>query len=336
MSYTIYVLPESRMTIDGAILDGITQGDGSHLVGTTITLDAPAWQGIPINDDDSAFADNDGNQTLASSVTIDGVTFAAGTVVEAEYSLTVTDGTNTYTLVAFNVNNSSPAYATVEGLAFIGPSGGFPPIGVPLSVTAAQEGPSFVSTSYATPFCFVAGTMIAVPGGEVAVETLQPGDLVLTREGGAQPLLWIGRRTVPARGRFAPVEFAPGTVGNRRPLRLSRQHRLRYSGWRAELLFGEEAVLIPAAHFVDGGRVRVVEGGLVTYVHLMFEGHRVVYAEGAEAESFYATPDNLARISAAARAELLALWPGIARGEGIGSLAHPALGGREARALLAG
>ncbi|MDG4649343.1 Hint domain-containing protein [Roseibacterium sp. SDUM158017] len=362
MSYRIFVLHEDAITVDGAgqgaipksaarsgqsaassqrtqgaeTLDGRSQGDGSHLVGATITLRAGAWQGIAIDDNDPTFADNDGSQRLAEDTDFGGETFSAGTRVEAEYSLTVTDGTDTWTAVAFNLHNSSPQYAMVEGLAFVGGPGGFPPVGVPLTVTAAQEGPEHAADTFAAPMCFVAGTRIAVPGGEVPVETLRPGDMVLTREAGAQPLRWIGQRTVAAEGRFAPVEFAPGTVGNRSALRLSRQHRLRHSGWRAELYFGEDSVLIPAAHFVDGTRVRIVEGGLVTYVHLMFDRHRIVFAEGAEAESFHATARSLALVPPAARAELLALFPGIAEGRATGPLAHPALGRREARALLAG
>ncbi|MCU4652628.1 Hint domain-containing protein [Roseibacterium sp. SDUM158016] len=334
MAYTIYMLPEGQMTISGGVLDGVTQGDGSHLLGASITLNSNDWMAIDVTDNDPDFDDNDGNQRLGTSVTVDGVTYSAGSRVEAEYSLTVSDGTNSYTLVAFNFATTSPAYATIEGLAFIGPTGGFPPIGVPLNVTASQEFPSFAAPEYASPICFAAGTRIAVPGGEAAVETLAPGDLVLTRAGGPLPVLWIASTTVPAQGAFAPVEFAPGAVGNTRTLRLSRQHRLRYSGWRAELLFGEEAVLIPAAHFVDGRNVRVIEGGFVTYFHLMLDRHSIVFADGAEAESFLPTAENLARIGPAARASLLSIRPDLARGAA-GSLAHPAVGRREARALLA-
>ena len=44
--------------------------------------------------------------------------------------------------------------------------------------------------------CFVAGTMIRTPRGEVPIETLQPGDLVITRDDGAQPLRWISLKTM--------------------------------------------------------------------------------------------------------------------------------------------
>lgn len=336
MAYTIYILPESRMTIDGAVLDGVTQGDGSHMVGATLTLDARAWQPVSIEDNDTSFDDNDGGQRLAQPVEIDGETFPARTRVEAEYAMTASDGTNTWTMVAFNFNNSNPNYATVEALAFVGDVGGFPPIGVPLQITSAWEGPRIPAADFARPVCFAAGTRIAVPGGERPVETLRSGDLVMTRERGAEPLLWVGQRTVPAEGDFAPVEFAPGAIGNRRALRVSRPHRIRYSGWQAELLFGEAAVLIPAAHFVNGTTIRSVPGGDVTYVHLMFEGHRTVYAEGAETESFHATARNLAGLTPSARAELLVLFPELAEGRTPFALSHTPLRRIETRALLAG
>lgn len=340
MSYTIYVLPEDQMTITGAVLDGVTQGDGSHMVGATITLNSNAWVPVEINDAGETpgaenFGDSDAGQTLVNSLTIDGRTYGPGTVAEAEYSLQATAGGQTYQLIAFNVRGGpGPAYGTVEGLAFIGPPGGFPPIGVPLSVTQAAEGPNIPVADYATPVCFVTGTEIAVPGGTCAVEDLRPGDLVFTRDHGPQPVRWIGMRTQAAIGDAAPVLFEPGAIGNSRPLSVSRQHRIRAGGWKAELLFGEEDVLIPAIHFVNGRDIRSVEGGTVTYVHLLFDQHEIVFAEGVEAESFHPAAENLDRLSEAARAELLALFPAIAQGR-YGPSAYRTLKSPEARALLA-
>ncbi len=324
------------MTISGgAQLDGITQGDGSHLEGVTITLNSNAWLPVEIDDNDPNFRDNDGSQRLDQDVTLDGVTYTAGTRVEAEYSLTASYNGDTFTLVAFNVRNSSPAYGTVEGLAFIGGPGEFPPVGVPLQIDDAQEGPSFPATTYATPVCFAAGTLIAVPGGMLPVEALEVGQKVLTPDAGALPVRWVGQRTVPASGRFAPVVFAPGAIGNLRELRLSRQHRLRHRSWQSELMFGERDVLISAVHFVNGRDIRIEEGGTITYVHILFDTHQIVLAEGVEAESFHPSLRNIDGLTTAARAELLALFPELGAGGLYGPTVHPALTGREARALLA-
>ncbi len=147
-SYRIAVLGERDLTITGGKLDGVTQGDGSHLVGKEMTLNNGNFSNVTIKDDDLNFEDNDGSQRLDGEQIIDGVTYSDGAKVEAEYSFEVTDGTNTWTMVAFNVNNSSPSYATVEGIAVVDGPGGMPPEGAKLTVTSASEFPNFLATDY--------------------------------------------------------------------------------------------------------------------------------------------------------------------------------------------
>lgn len=303
--YNIYVLDESDLTLSGGQLDGLDQGDGSHLVGETLTINASNWYSVAISDGgDSDFRDNDGNQTLNGAQTIDGVLYSDGTRVEAEYSLTLTDGTDTWTVVGFNVNNSSPAYGTVEGLAFIGGPGGFPPVGVPLTISAAGEGPNFEVSEYATPICFARGTRVMTPGGLRRVETLGPGRLVQTRDNGFQPVLWIGQSQFPAVGPAAPIKLRPGALGNERALVLSPNHRVLLTGWRAEMLFGEPEVLAPAAALRDDIRILRQPGGTVEYVHLAFERHEVILSEDLWTESLLPGSEALFAMSAQARAAL--------------------------------
>jgi hypothetical protein len=133
--------------------------------------------------------------------------------------------------------------------------------------------------------CFVEGTRIATPDGEVPVEALRPGDLVLTRDRGPQPVRWVGRRAVPGRGVMAPVEVGAGRLGARRPLLVSPQHRLLIRDSRAELLFGVAEVLAPALGLVDGTTVRRRAMPRVVYVHLLLDRHEILLAEGCAAES---------------------------------------------------
>jgi hypothetical protein len=185
--------------------------------------------------------------------------------------------------------------------------------------------------------CFVAGTRIATPGGEVAVERLQPGDLVLTLDHGAQPLRWIGARTVPAAGDFAPVRIRAGSFGRHRGLMLSPQHRVLVRDEAAELLFGEAEVLVAARDLVDGWSVTRVEGGEVTYVHLLFDRHEVVWSEGLATESFLPGPQTVSAFDDPALQELHALFPDFdARlGTGYGPAARRALKRHEAEVLFA-
>lgn len=335
--YDIYVLQEDDLTVSGGQqLDGLTQGDGSHLVGLTITLNTNAWFPVSISDpDDDNFQDNDGNQTLDDPATLNGITYAAGTPVEAEYALEITDGTDTWQVVAFNIANSSPGYATNEGLAFIGGPGGFPPVGVPLTVSANFEGPVFAAVDYATPICMAAGTRVATPLGLRPVEQISVGDLVYTRDDGMRMVHWHGHRRVACKAAFAPVHFDVGAIGNNRPLRLSQQHRVLVEGWRAELHFGASEVLVPAVHLVNDHSIRLIHDGHVTYHHLLLDKHCVLDTEGAWTESFYPGASALRSLAPGARAELFALFPELETGlPSIGALGYPAPTRHEATTLL--
>jgi hypothetical protein len=140
---------------------------------------------------------------------------------------------------------------------------------------------------------FVAGTRVATPLGYVTVERLAAGDRILTADGRHAKLIWVGRTRVMARGGNAPVRFETGVMDNIRPLRLGQGHRVRVTGWRAELLFDAEAVLATAKSFVNDMDVMIDHSGAeITYIHLMFERHEVVLAENVACETLRAGPDG--------------------------------------------
>ncbi|MGR3518970.1 MAG: Hint domain-containing protein, partial [Roseovarius sp.] len=69
---------------------------------------------------------------------------------------------------------------------------------------------------------FTRGTRITMAtGAQKPVETLQPGEMVLTRDDGAQPLRWIGQTTLRAIGDFAPVRIRAGALNNEGDLLVS-------------------------------------------------------------------------------------------------------------------
>ncbi len=286
--YSIYVLGEDDLTISGGgQLDGVTQGDGSHLEGLTLTLTSNAWNEVFITDDDDDFRDNDSSQRLNGAQTINGDLYDDDTIVEAEYGLTLTDGTNTWQVVGFNLRTTSPSYGTVEGLAFIGGPGGFPPVGVPLLISDAQEGPDFEVTEYATPICYDRGTLIETPRGLCPIERLAVGDLVNTADDGPQPIRWVGARAAIGSGRFAPVEIPAGLLGATRPLRVSQQHRIRVRDAMAELLFGSSEVFVTARQLAETGHVRLLNRSPVCYYHFLLDHHAVVRANGVASESLH-------------------------------------------------
>ena len=185
--------------------------------------------------------------------------------------------------------------------------------------------------------CFVAGTRILTPSGEIAVEDLRAGDLVVTLDDGPQPLRWTGSRTVAAEGAFAPVRIRAGTFGAHRDLCLSPQHRVLVRDVLADLMFGEPEVLVAAKDLVNGRSVRREEGGTVTYVHLLFDRHQVVMADGLATESFLPGPAVARSLAPDTLREILALFPELdpETGAGYGPAARRMLRAHEA-AVLAG
>jgi len=186
--------------------------------------------------------------------------------------------------------------------------------------------------------CFVAGTMIQTPDGEVPVDQLKPGDMVLTRDDGPQPLRWIGTRRVAALGDFAPIRIEAGTFGPHRDLMLSPLHRVLIRDSLAELLFGEGEVLVAARDLVNDHSVRRIEGGEVVYVHILFDRHQVVFSEGLETESFLPGPQTAHSFEADILDEICRLFPEIdpETGRGYSPAARRTLKRYEAQLLMAG
>ncbi|MGQ3487647.1 Hint domain-containing protein [Roseovarius pacificus] len=157
--------------------------------------------------------------------------------------------------------------------------------------------------------CFAAGTLIETDTGPLPIEIIRPGDMVRTLDHGLQPVRWAGRRTVPGRGPMAPVEISAGALGNWRKLVVSPQHRMLVEDWRAEMYFGQPQVLVAAVHLVNGDTIRQVPRRRVCYVHLAFDRHEVIMAEGIPSESLYLGALAQEALSTAERAEIAALFP---------------------------
>ena len=155
--------------------------------------------------------------------------------------------------------------------------------------------------------CFCTGTLIATPGGEVAVESLRVGDFVLTGGGAAEPIRWIGRRSyagafIAGRHLMLPVCFHAGSLGRGMPhtdLWVSPGHAILVDG-----------CLIPAWRLLNGTSVTQAEAvDSVTYFHVELERHAVLLANGAAVESFL---DDGCRAQFNNAADYHARYPGAA------------------------
>ncbi len=131
--------------------------------------------------------------------------------------------------------------------------------------------------------CFLAGTRIRTPSGDIAVERLAEGDLVLTERGEAKPITWVGKGKVLAtpgrRSAATPVIVRKGALADNVPdrdLHVTKGHA-----------FYLDAALIPVEFLVNHRSIvwddRAQE---VEIYHLELDTHDVLLANDAPAESY--------------------------------------------------
>lgn len=168
--------------------------------------------------------------------------------------------------------------------------------------------------------CFTPGTRIATEQGFRRIEALQPGDRILTKDNGAQDILWTGYRRMSGARLYAmphlrPIRFKTGALGIDRPdedLLVSPQHRMLLKGPTAKTLFNTDEVLVKAEDLLNDSSI-CVDHTLreVTYIHILLERHNIIWANGLETESFHPSNCALDTIEANQRTTLLSLVPGI-------------------------
>lgn len=134
-------------------------------------------------------------------------------------------------------------------------------------------------------YCFAAGTHFGTPGGPTPVEALEIGDLVANDMGGWVPVKWVGRQTVNAWAhgpRMQPVRIGAGALGGGLPhqdLTVTADHGMLLEG-----------LMINASALVNGQTIDWVPmaelGKSFTVYHIETEGHEVILANGAPAETF--------------------------------------------------
>jgi len=164
------------------------------------------------------------------------------------------------------------------------------------------------------PVCFMSGTRILTSSGEVNVEELKAGDLVVTTDGRAVPVRWIGRQTVLrafADETSLPIRIRAGALDENVPSRdllVSQQHAVLVDG-----------ILVQAGALINGTtivRERDVPGKFVFY-HIELDDHSLILAERTPAETFV---DNIDRANFDNWSEYQALYPD---GKAVAEMPYP-------------
>jgi hypothetical protein len=242
----------------------------------------------------------DGHVLVSSAFTLDvtSATLFTGSIAVAHGGELLLDtGTTGATSVAFAggsvdlrgqtyVTGMMPSYDSGTGILTVGSD--TLDVGLGLSsglFTAATDHNGGTLVTEAP--CYVAGTTILTERGEVPVESLRPGDRVITAARRLAPVRWVGRMRVdlarhPSPQHAQPIRIAANAFSSGVPCRdllVSPDHALLAEG-----------VLIPARRLVNGASIRAETAlDTVTYVHVELDCHDLLLAEGLAAESYLDT-----------------------------------------------
>lgn len=166
--------------------------------------------------------------------------------------------------------------------------------------------------------CFTPGTLITTPRGSIPVENLSVDDLVITADNGLQAIRWVGRKRITgarllAYPKLRPIRirkdaFGPGTPY--RDMHVSPQHRMLINADRALIHHGEREVLAPAKGMINDYSVTVdYDIKHTDYIHILFDRHEIIFANGAATESFHPGHMAMSAIDEGPREELFDIFP---------------------------
>ena len=227
-----------------------------------------------------------------------------------EQGFSLTDGRQTWAVTLIAVDGTR-----AKLLMFLGE---MPPVATELWVLrshlTARRTPNLVTPEEAGVLCFTPGTLLRTATGAVRIEELHPGMALQTRDNGLQPVQWTASHRVSGGRLYAVPHLRP--VRFRSPegdLLVSPGHRMLLRGGAAQALFNTDEVLVAALDLIDGDAViRDREARSVTYVHLLLDGHQVIWANRRLAETLYPPEIPLAALDPHQRAALRIALPDLA------------------------
>lgn len=274
----------SGMTID--LDDGGTFSNGSALIGVLNNTT------INFGTNGGTFVANAGGTLLdLSSLTINGfdnatdkIEFGDLSAPLSSYNITTSGSSQVVTM--YSAEGHDIGTVTISGTSLetgtfaAGQTG---PLGVVESGSGSDWNITLNAGGGVVP-CFFRGTIVATSEGGKSVESLKIGDLVITNNGTAVPVRWIGRRTVSAVFsdplRALPIRICVDALGGgvpRQDVLISPDHALLIDG-----------VLVNAGALVNG--VSIVRETNVprnfVYYHIEVENHALIMVEGLAAETF--------------------------------------------------
>jgi Hint domain len=198
------------------------------------------------------------------------------------------------------------------------------------SIFIGQDRAPALSLFEAAFSAFARGTVIQTTQGGIAVEDLQPGDMVNTSSGEPARLIWIGSSNfVPAdAGRRMPLmRIMADSFGPARPasfLTVGPAARMLHTPHHLRGKADHTRMLTPVREFVDGVNViEVVPPTPVRLFHICLDRHAAINVGGIEMETFHPGAQAIRRMSSSLRDRFLSMFPQMNHLSDFGPLAHP-------------
>jgi hypothetical protein len=296
---------------------------------TTIT----ASGGDILGTEDNVFWNGFGDIDEGDDLTIGGVTYNIDQIYEPSSNLTMETAGGTETFSPASESNLNIMMLEVSNGAttrfFLLPNDSYGDLSDISSITFGGITDVAGSDAYINAgtnnnvevVCFAGSTCIQTDQGRsVPIHALNPGDKVLTADNGAKEIVWIGKRHLYARDlrqnpSMLPVRIAAGALGDGVPatdLLVSPQHRVLVRSVIAKRMFGETEILVAAKQLCGINGIQVARTQqTVSYFHLLFDQHEVIFADGAMAESLHLGPRVPSIVHPSGAREIYRLFPEI-------------------------
>ncbi|WBU53064.1 Hint domain-containing protein [Paracoccus sp. SCSIO 75233] len=275
---------------------------------------------------------------LGTQVTYDGIAYFVQSMFITSITVHFSDGTSitsnngARTFVVGRHGTSADPVVKLKGDVIVNPTDTFrtailnhrdavpgrKPVAFTVNSFSTQILDNTTMSSQDDVFCFASGTLIETCSGVASVERLSVGDKVRTLDSGFQAIKWIGATRVSgadmaANPKLRPIRIRAGALGQGLPQRdlvVSRQHRVLARSPLVPRMFNTSEILVPAIKLIelDGVEIDRISGG-ITYWHILFDKHEVIFSEGTPTESLFTGPEVVKGLSPAAQEEIEMLFP---------------------------
>ena len=169
----------------------------------------------------------------------------------------------------------------------------------------------------------VEGANVRTPCGPRRVELVRPGDLIVTRDNGLQPVRMVWSRELSSAQMaacpdLAPIRLKPRALGPMMPQKdvcLAPDHRVLVPGYRLAGQENTKSCLVEARELAGASDAAYVDRSAdgLRCITLVFDTHQVFCVNGLPVESFLPSAGAVSNLSEDLRDDLVRRFPQLRR-----------------------